>query len=224
MRRPKSSKTRVGRPPREFAGEVDERILEAARSMFLEHGLAGASIDEIARVARAGKGTIYARFPTKEALFTEVAMRNAARVRSGFDAYTPAGAAIEERLANTAAEILRRLLVSDVLDFMRLCVAEARRFPKVAGVGRMVRERAANAVAQILSDLAQSDEIGKLPAFAPERLADTSQFFMDVVVERLLMRGLFGEDPASLRAEIDERVRRSVAFFLAACRGARALE
>jgi len=42
---------------------------------------------------------------------------------------------------------------------------------------------------------------------------------MDIVVERLLMRGLFGEDPALLRAEVDAWVERSVAFFLAACQG-----
>ena len=38
---------RAGRPSREFAGEVDQRILDAARRVFLERGLAGASIDEI---------------------------------------------------------------------------------------------------------------------------------------------------------------------------------
>src|SRR5262249_14360250 len=61
---------RVGRPPRELAGEVESRILNAARRAFLERGLDGASVDEIARIARAGKPTIYARFPNKEALFT----------------------------------------------------------------------------------------------------------------------------------------------------------
>ena len=69
---------RIGRPPQELAGEVDARILDAARRVFLERGLDGASIDEIAEAARAGKPTIYARFPGKEALFTAVVMRNVA--------------------------------------------------------------------------------------------------------------------------------------------------
>ena len=56
---------RTGRPPRERAGEVEARILDAARRVFLERGLAGASVDEIASLARAGKPTIYARFPGK---------------------------------------------------------------------------------------------------------------------------------------------------------------
>ena len=66
---------RSGRPPRALAGEVEERILDAARKVFLERGLEGASIDEIADVAHAGKPTIYARFPGKEALFAAVMLR-----------------------------------------------------------------------------------------------------------------------------------------------------
>jgi AcrR family transcriptional regulator len=66
---------RAGRPPRRLAGEVDARILDAARRLFLERGLEGTSVDEIASLARAGKPTIYARFPSKETLFTAVVMR-----------------------------------------------------------------------------------------------------------------------------------------------------
>ncbi len=66
---------RCGRPPRELAGKVEERILDAAGKVFLERGFSGASVDEIAEVACAGKPTIYARFPSKEALFTAVAER-----------------------------------------------------------------------------------------------------------------------------------------------------
>jgi AcrR family transcriptional regulator len=66
---------RTGRPPRKLAGEVDARILDAARRLFLERGLEGTSVDEIASLARAGKPTIYARFPSKETLFSAVVLR-----------------------------------------------------------------------------------------------------------------------------------------------------
>ena len=69
---------RFGRPPKGLAGEVEERILDAARKVFLERGFEGASIEEIAEAARSGKPTIYARFPGKEALFTAVVMQNVA--------------------------------------------------------------------------------------------------------------------------------------------------
>ncbi len=41
----KRAAVRFGRPPKELAGEVDARILDAARKIFLERGFEGASID-----------------------------------------------------------------------------------------------------------------------------------------------------------------------------------
>jgi AcrR family transcriptional regulator len=38
---------RSGRPPRELPGEGEERILDAARKVFLDRGLKGASIEKI---------------------------------------------------------------------------------------------------------------------------------------------------------------------------------
>jgi AcrR family transcriptional regulator len=50
-----------------------EQILDAARAVFLEHGFGNASTVEIARQAGVSEGSIFNRFPTKEALF-EAAM------------------------------------------------------------------------------------------------------------------------------------------------------
>ena len=210
---------RTGRPPRELAGEVETRILDAARRVFLERGLAGASMDEIAWRACAGKPTIYARFPNKEALFTAVVMQNVAANLARFEDHTPTGATIEERLESVAITILQWVLVSDAVRLMRVAIAEARRFPDLASsVHRMARERAAETVARLLAEAAQSDELGTLPAFDPERLTTTTRFFQDLVLMPLLIRALFGEKLKPLRAEIGPHVTRSVAFFLAACR------
>jgi AcrR family transcriptional regulator len=208
---------RIGRPPRELAGEVEGRILDAARRVFLERGLGGGSIDEIARLARAGKPTIYARFPSKEALFKAVVMRSAANVRARFESHIPAGTTIEERLVRVGFNVLESLLISDVIDLMRLATAEVRRFPDLANVGRMARERGIQAVTQVLTEMAHSDEIRKFPALAPERLATTTGFFLDLVIGRLLMRAVLGENLKLLRAEIRSQVPRSVSFFVAAC-------
>lgn len=66
-------------------------------------------------------------------------------------------------------------------------------------------------------EVAHSGKRGTFPAFAPARLAKTTQFFLDLVVAPLLMRTVFGEDLKSLRAQIPSHVEDSVAFFLAAC-------
>jgi AcrR family transcriptional regulator len=210
---------RSGRPPRELAGEVDARILDAAREVFLERGLAGASMDEIAGLARAGKPTIYARFPSKEALFTAVVMRSMADKIVRFENYVPIGRTIEEGLASVGATVLHWALAGDTVGLMRLAIAEARRFPDLAsGVYRMARERGAEAVSRLLSEVAQSDGLDTLSAFAPERLATTTRFFQDLVLMPLIMRALFGEKLDALRAKIEPHVARTVAFFLAACR------
>lgn len=210
---------RTGRPPRELAGKVESRILDAARRVFLERGLAGASMDEIAGRACAGKPTIYARFPSKEALFTAVVMQSVAANMARYEAYTPAGATIEDRLESVAATVLQWMLVSDAIRLMRVAIAEAPRFPDLASsVYGMARDRATQAVARLLAEAAQSDELGTLPAFAPTRVKTTTRFFQDLVVFPLAMRALFGEQLKELRAEIAPHVRGSVAFFLAACR------
>ncbi|MFJ4786542.1 TetR/AcrR family transcriptional regulator [Streptomyces sp. NPDC088794] len=56
-----------GRPLRRDAALNRERILHAAREVFGRHGL-GVTLDDVARHAGVGVGTVYRRFPTKEAL------------------------------------------------------------------------------------------------------------------------------------------------------------
>ena len=55
------------RPLRADAARNRARVLDAARSAFAEAGL-DVGVEEIARRAGVGKGTLYRRFPTKEAL------------------------------------------------------------------------------------------------------------------------------------------------------------
>lgn len=56
---------------RRDAFENRRRLLEAARVVFAEHGLQ-AGVEEIAQSAGVGIGTLYRRFPTKEALIAEL--------------------------------------------------------------------------------------------------------------------------------------------------------
>lgn len=57
----------VARPLRRDAERNRRRILDAAAAVFADRGL-GASLDEIAAHAEVGVGTVYRRFPNKEAL------------------------------------------------------------------------------------------------------------------------------------------------------------
>jgi AcrR family transcriptional regulator len=215
----KRAAVRFGRPPKELAGEVDARILDAARKVFLERGFEGASIDEIAEVARSGKPTIYARFRDKRALFTGVMTRDILSRLAEFKGEVSTGATIEERLASAAITLLHWGFDSDRIALMRLAIAEARRFPDLAStVSRAARDLSTELGVQLLGELAQSGELASLPAFAPEHLATTARFFLDLVAVPMLLRALYEVNLKTLEAEIDAHVARSVAFFLAACR------
>lgn len=217
---PRRAKVRLGRPPKELEGQVDARILGAARKIFLGRGFEGASIDEIATLARAGKPTIYTRFGDKRALFKAVVMGDVvSRITQFGSAWEPSGDTIEERLVRLGDALLHWTLDNERMALMRIAVAEARRFPDLAStVSRTARQLSTEVAARFLGEMAQSGEFAKLPAFAPERLATTARFFLDLVVVPMLMRGLFEDKVETLEAEIDPHVARSVAFFLAACR------
>src|SRR5579863_7285284 len=59
------------RKPRSDAQRNRERILEVAKAAFTRHG-AAASLDDIAKQAGVGAGTLYRHFPTRDALIEAV--------------------------------------------------------------------------------------------------------------------------------------------------------
>ena len=68
---PSTYPTATGRPLRRDARQNRDRILVAARAAFAERGV-DASVEEIAVRAGVGIGTLYRRFPTKDALIGAV--------------------------------------------------------------------------------------------------------------------------------------------------------
>ena len=66
-----TEKTDNARQPRADARRNRQRILDAAVEVFSEQGVE-AQIDDVARRADLGVGTIYRHFPTKDALVTEL--------------------------------------------------------------------------------------------------------------------------------------------------------
>src|ERR1700681_504687 len=122
-----SKRPRLGRPPKDLAGDVKARILDAAQRVFLKKGYQGASLDEIAEVAPASKPTIYAHFPGKEALFEAVV----ARVIEGltdFQGFAPKGRSVQDKLASLGTEVVQRF-IDETIGITRATIAAADRFP-----------------------------------------------------------------------------------------------
>src|SRR5580692_7690605 len=77
-----STVSETERPLRADARRNRERILESARAAFAETG-ADAQIDDVARHAGVGVGTVYRHFPTKQALLAEL-VRQTFRLFTGW--------------------------------------------------------------------------------------------------------------------------------------------
>jgi|ERR1700722_14131786 AcrR family transcriptional regulator len=97
------------RPLRADARRNRERILESARAAFAESG-DEVQIDDVARHAGVGVGTVYRHFPTKQALVTELVRQTfrlfTVRAREALAADEEPFALIEglmRRIAETAA-------------------------------------------------------------------------------------------------------------------------
>ncbi|CCD90212.1 Putative transcriptional regulatory protein, TetR family [Bradyrhizobium sp. ORS 285] len=204
---------RVGRPPKALAGNIEERILDAAREVFLERGFDGTSIDEIAERAPASKPTIYARYAGKPALFAAIVERSIGEVMNLGPSYTPPPGTVQEKLVGVAIAIVDRVLKQS-LGLLRVTIGEAYRFPDLSSQFHEVsRKRATQPVAVLLAET-----IG-VSAGAKRATSKTSEasaeIFIDLIVLPLLMRALMGVKEKTIRKEMPGFVRERVKIFLA---------
>ncbi|MEU4050847.1 helix-turn-helix domain-containing protein [Streptomyces olivaceus] len=97
------------KPMRADARRNRERLLRAAAGVFAEHG-AGASLDDIARRAEVGTGTLYRHFPTRQALLEAVYLESVEAIAARADtiaATRPPGAALVAWLGELAVGMLQ---------------------------------------------------------------------------------------------------------------------
>jgi AcrR family transcriptional regulator len=96
------------------------RLLETAKAAFAEKG-SGASLDEIARIAGVGAGTLYRHFPTRDALVTAVYRNETEQLVSAADRLAethPPVAALREWLLLFVDYIATKHGMSEVLNSM----------------------------------------------------------------------------------------------------------
>lgn len=116
------------------ADVVRKLILDAAGKRFSQLGFRKTSIDDIARTARIGKGSVYLHFPSKEAIFAEIIQQES---DYGFDelrrAVTVASsgkeairAFVRTKLTVVAQSAAKYQLATEVVDELMPKIAELR--------------------------------------------------------------------------------------------------
>jgi AcrR family transcriptional regulator len=198
-----------------YSARKRRAILDAATGVFLDGGYLGASMDEIASIARVSKQTVYKQFASKESLFVEVVSsmteEASARVHNEIPDLQD-GEDVSEYLQMYASRQLGVVLTPRLMRLRRLVIGEAGRFPKLAEV---LYERgpqsAMEAFATSLEGLAERDLL------SIDDAAVAASHFNWLVMSAPLNRAmLLGDDaipkPAALRRHAAEAVR----VFLAA--------
>ncbi|MGH3278837.1 MAG: TetR/AcrR family transcriptional regulator [Trebonia sp.] len=136
------------RPLRRDAERNRRRILAAAAEVFTERGL-DATLDDVARTAGVGVGTVYRRFPDKESLVSELfrdridaLVTVAERACVAADPWDGLVSYLEFAAAAMAGDLgLRQLMMFGTYDRDQVCYARDRMNPVIT---RLVRRAQAS--------------------------------------------------------------------------------
>ena len=107
-------------------------ILETAREVFMEDGLAAASMSAIAARVGGSKGTLYNYFPSKEELFAAV-IRNECDLKQGalFDSLEAEGEDVEAVLREVGRRYTHLVVSEQAILLSRMVIAESTRLPEL---------------------------------------------------------------------------------------------
>jgi AcrR family transcriptional regulator len=199
---------RGGRPSRDDAEQLRDRLLDVATEMLLSQGYGASSIEAIARKAGVSKRTFYHRFVDKAALMRAVVERLIDSLRPPAHVPLIEGQGLEQVLEHLAMLILRAALMPKAIALHRLIVAEAQRFPELAAAVSQAGGRQ-EAVALIAGLLHRFGGPTKLDAPAA---AFAAEQFLQLIVSLPQLRALGLGQPMS-DSELHAWMRRSVALF-----------
>lgn len=193
-----------GRLRLEDAQALEAQLIAAARDAFMADGYGATSMAALARGAGISKTTLYAKFPTKAALFRAIIDRQLA------EAYGAAESAVGEAPDSSLANYLRHLAVQTVLHALqpenlalnRLIDWEAPRFPELAEVAQLRARMSIEHIAGYVRQFAARDGI---PCRDPEGAAELFNFTVRGFYYEIRI-GVRSASPGEVRARIDKIV------------------
>lgn len=112
-----------------------QAILDAARTLFLQRGYAGTSMDDVAAHAHVSKQTVYLHFVDKTRLFAELITGDIADSETSTHPLIeamPQRDHVERDLREFARPHLADVMQPELLRMRRVLIGEAERFPDLA--------------------------------------------------------------------------------------------
>ncbi|MBC8790190.1 MAG: TetR family transcriptional regulator [Tagaea sp. CACIAM 22H2] len=187
------------------------QIIEGARQIFMRDGFDGASMNDITRAAGVSKGTVYAYFPSKEALF-EALIREDRRIQAErICRFSADDENVEKVLREIARNIVAAVTQPGHIAHLRTVIAAAAKFPSIGhafyeagpmyGAGRLA------------AYLDRQVSAGRL------RIDDTQRAafqYIDMCLARPLKQMLFCVIETPDPAEVEKAIDSAIAMFMAA--------
>lgn len=156
-----SFKPKKGRPTAAQTAAIEKTILDTARVLFFRDGFDAVAMESVVAAAGVSKGTLYARYPSKEDLFhavIEACVAEWANREEQRDQHH--SSSIEERLRYHALTIARSMFDPEVSAFRRLLFSCSERFPET---GKAMYEVGylymANLITKEIKSIAKSDGV-----------------------------------------------------------------
>ncbi|MBP6010945.1 MAG: TetR/AcrR family transcriptional regulator [Alphaproteobacteria bacterium] len=186
-----------------------ERILNAAAELFRAQGYE-ASMDAIATAAGVSKQTLYNQFGSKEELFKAIIAARADVLRAPLSAAGPERHP-REVLTGFARQYYTLFLTPDGMDFLRMLIAAAPRFPELA---QDFYDLGPKRTLSLLTEwMAREDRLGRLDTGDP---ALAAEHFSSLILGHFQLRGLLGMASALSPSEIERRARFCADAFMRA--------
>jgi AcrR family transcriptional regulator len=218
-----ATKKRATRKPAPHDGETEQRILDAARAVFVRRGTAGARMQEIAREADVNQALLHYYFRSKERLSTAVFQQIARGIFPALAQTLGGDLPLDDKIDQLIAIYLENLSRSPFLPGYLL--AELHHHPErlVDLIGSVIGAQPAPALAPVFAKLQrQIDEqvaAGTIRAIpAPEFVINLISLCVFPFVARPMLSAIFGMDDTAFARFIERRKKELPEFYRNALR------
>ena len=192
-----------------------EALQAAAQDVFLEHGYAGASIDEVVRRTGGSKASLYSYFGNKDGLFGAMVELACADFLRNVAIPTRIEGDLEKTLNAFGLRFFALYTDPQRVRLMRAIIAEANRFPLLAQ--KLYEHGPQRARIQLAAFFAECHEQGALHAPNADYAAIQ---FITLVKGHCQFRSLFGLSPLAIDMPPKTFIRETVRLFLHGTRAA----
>jgi AcrR family transcriptional regulator len=191
-------------------GAKRRQIMEGAREAFLA-GFDAASMNDVARAAGVSKGTLYAYFDSKEALFEAMIREERAQQPERLSLFPPEESDPAAALRLYARRLADKVMSAESINQIRVVVAASAKFPRL---GQAFYEAGPLFGLTVLRE--RFDAFVAAGSLTIEDTALAARQFVDLCLGDVLKRRLFAVGQATAPDEVDALVEDTVALFLKA--------